>query len=690
MTFSKILTYSLTIGILSITATTLFAQRVEKRIDQSWDFKIADKPVEKVKLPHTWNAVDAADGGGEANSSVDATSYLRAPGTYTTFLEVKKEDTKRYFLNFEGSSIVTIVSVNGQRIGRHEGAFGAFTFEITDALKSGNNQIEVIADNTFNINIPPISGDFSIFGGLYRHVNLIETPKDCISPLYNGTNGVLITQTKLDDQEGILTVKAYHDHKTQTPSKINFSILNANGHIITQQSMTVPHSSETLFNAITMPLTVPNPIRWNGLENPYLYTVKVDLMQGDKVIDTITDQWGFRTLEITRDSGFVLNGTPMRLHGVNRHQDREHVGTAQSDTQQLEDMALIKEIGANTVRLAHYIHAPIVYKQCDRLGIIVYAEAPIIDRTNNTKAFTNNALQQLKELIYQNQNRCSIAVWSLSNELGNGPNGRASKGEFELMQAMYDLAKEIDPTRPRVIAANGFRAANEIADHVAFNTYPGWYGGNFYFLTGDIKAWRAKYKNKSIAVSEYGAGGGPNTHEFPVNRSHTIHPFHPEEYQSICHEQQWRSIKNAEVWGSYVWNMFDFGADQRTEGEHEGRNDKGLVSYDRKTRKDAFYFYKANWSKEPMVHITSKRFSERKPGLMPVKVYSNCDEVSLYMGNHFVGTSKGDDCGVFTFDNVCFDKGERTLKAVGKKDNVTVEDISIVNINNNNNNKIGS
>lgn len=640
-----------------------------ERLEKGWQLSAPGEKTETVSVPHCWNAIDGADGGGTTNSSVDGTGFWRGAKTYTRDLSISPKKDKRYFLRFEGASLSTDVNVNGKKIGHHDGAFGAFCYEITPFLNQDENSVSVTVDNTFNSDIPPVSGDFTMFGGLYRPVTLIETGMTCINPANPlASSGIQLSQQRLTDKEGVLDISAII---SGNPSKVVATVTDANGKQVTETVLSTENSESK------GTITVQNPTRWNGIQNPYLYSVTVSVYADGKKTDEVTQKWGFRTVEIDTARGFVLNGKPMKLRGVNRHQDKEGLGWALSDADHETDIRIMREMGVDAWRAAHYPQASKMYELCDEAGILVWAEIPVVDRVNKTDTFFANAKIQLHEMIQQHRNHPSIVMWGISNELGNGKNGSMSKGAMELMEELYTLSKQLDPTRYCVLAANARRKENTIVDHVGFNTYPGWYGGNAESMKGIITGWCKAYPTKGICVSEYGAGASVKDHEYPVKRPKTIHPFHPEEYQTYCHEHQYRAIKNSapQLWGSYVWNMYDFGADDRREGDHMGRNDKGLVSYDRETRKDAFYLYQANWTSEPMVHLNSRRFTERK-GItaMPFKAFSNCDTVELFLNGKSIGVQKPNDICAFEWVDVSLTSGKNTVKAIGKKDGKTVTD----------------
>lgn len=650
-----------------------------KTLTSEWTFqRDCDSTAQTVSLPHCWNTIDAADGG-TAVRSVNGEGYWRGTATYTRDLKLTPRNNNRYFLYFEGSSITTDVRVNNQKAGTHSGSFGAFCYEITTLLNPEKNILSVSVDNAVNPDIPPLSGDFSVQGGIYRPVTLIEKPNLCIYPSELGTLGVSFTQGILNNDKGELGVTVDISGKFLKNTEVVVTVEDRNGSTVMEKIIPFEYRHVTAIPeryTVADTVTVTNPVRWDGIQNPYLYRVTTALRHNGKIIDEVTQHWGFRTLEIDPKRGFILNGKVIKLRGVNRHQDKEFKGWALSQKDEINDIKMIVDMGANALRCAHYPHSSHIYRLCDKAGLIVWAEIPIVDITRDNEVFFKNAKNQLNEMIAQHRNHPSIAMWSISNELHNGPYAKTSRGQDKLMSEMLDICQKTDPSRPCVMAANRFHPENKIPDHLGFNTYPGWYSGVPSDMSKLIGEWCVAYPNKGICVSEYGAGASIRHHEYPVKRPKTTGQWHPEEWQNICHEGQYRGIKNApaQCFGSFVWNMFDFASDAKKEGDHMGRNDKGLVTYDRKIAKDAYYFYQANWTTDPMTYITSRRFMTRPAGKMPFKVYSNCERAELFLDGLSLGTQKPNDIAVFEWQNVDLTPGNHTVEVRAVKNGKTVSD----------------
>ena len=616
-----------------------------------WSFARGDQPDQwqPVVIPHTWNAQDGT-----------TADYYRGPATYRCRFDAPAiSQGNRTFIRFEGVSQDATVWLNGKRLGRHRGAFTAFCFELTALLKPTGNELRVEVTNAHDNDIMPLEGDFTIFGGIYRPVELWVLPKVCFTPLDYASTGVYISQTAVSQQHARLDVKAKVDACGETISpSLRTTVFDPEGRVVATAD-----AGNAMFKGglveFNQPIEIDRPQLWDGLDNPQRYRFVCQLVADGKVLDEVDVQMGLRYFKVDPHKGFFLNGRSYPLHGVNRHQDRQGMGWAITQQEHDQDMAMIQEIGANCIRLAHYPHSGYFYDLCDRAGMMVWAEIPYIGRGTRTAAFDANAMQQLTELIRQNYNHESIFCWSLFNELG-GP-GKP----HELVELLNDLAHSEDPTRLTVAAVNNDgRPENDMPDIIAYNTYPGWYWSG-----PDAMQWAIDWKynpesDRAIGISEYGAGASVNQHDQHITKApKTDGPYHPEEWQAIVHEVNYREIaKRPYVWGSFVWNMFDFASAGRHEGDTMGINDKGLVTYDRQTRKDAFFFYQANWSRRPMVYITSRRHTQRTEAKTDIKVYSNCNKVDILLnGQPLTVESRG--MGIFVARDVTLRHGENQIVA---------------------------
>lgn len=636
----------------------------------------------RVSIPHTWNALDAQDGKPRATELRPA-GYRMTAGWYRQTLDIPVSfSEQRTFLRFSGASVVKDLYVNGRFVGQHRGAFAAFAFEITDFVSPGEPAtIAIRVDNTrrqgrdyrdepipFNmkqLDIAPLRGDFNLYGGLYRGIELLTKPVVCISPLEFASPGIYVDQKDVTREHAKLSIDTLISN-AGSPRTVSLiaELTDADGKPVASATEEVTVSSETTH---TLELGIDQPRLWDGIQDPYRYTLHVTVANPDGTEDTVTQRIGIRSLVYEKGIGFVLNGKPIRLHGVNRHQDWQDRGWAITRRHHEIDFEMIREIGSNAVRLAHYPQDAYVLELCDRLGLITFIEIPLVGVTHASAAFEDNLKEQLQEMIHQHYNRAGIPMWGLWNELRPNPDFPNPK---PLVQALHDLARAEDPSRPTIAAADvGSEAVSglrDVSDLLSWNLYPGWYGDSAPSAMAEyIKERIGRDDRDLIGVSEYGAGASIYQHEDwselvqPGNRA----PWHPEEWQSFFHEETWAAIAASEhVWGSFVWNMFDFAADHRDEGDRQGINDKGLVTHDRSVRKDAFFFYKAVWTKEPVLHITSRRYTPRPVGAATIKVYSNADSVKLRVnGKQIDGITH--DGVIFQWPAQNLASGETTVEA---------------------------
>ena len=584
-------------------------------LNTGWTFT-KEEHSEPVTLPHTWNAVDGQDGGND---------YYRGSCTYALQLPaIRLPEGGRAVLQFDGVAMTAVVNLNGQKVAEHKGGYSTFRVDITDVLQDTNN-LTVEVDNSDNDTVYPQKADFTFYGGIYRDVTLHILPAAHFAMEENGAVPVKVTPvvTDLATRRCEVTVEAL----VVDADRVRFALDG--------QEMSAPVENGTAKAVFTL----ENARLWNGLDDPYLYTVTASLDNGE----TRSARFGCRKFEIDPQEGFFLNGRSYPLRGVSRHQDRKGVGVAITKEMMEEDLALILEMGANTIRLAHYQHAQAFYDLCDEKGLVIWAEIPYITmHMHNGRA---NTLTQMEELIVQNYNHPCIAVWGLSNEIT-----AASPVNEELLEnhrALNDLAHRLDPTRPTTMA-NVFMLEItspilEIPDVNSYNLYFGWYLGELDQNDDFFDEYHAKYPDRCIGFSEYGADANPAYQTSAPERGD-----YTETYQCVYHEHMAKMIAERPwLWATHVWNMFDFAADGRDEGGKNGENQKGLVTFDRKIKKDAFYLYKAYWSKEAFVHTCGSRYVDRAEDVTEVKVYSNLPEVALYVDGRLQETKQGDK--VFTF-----------------------------------------
>ena len=591
--------------------------RKEQLLNQNWNFTGPDGARIQLNLPHTWNAQDGQDGGND---------YWRGTCTYEKTFEMPAFDAhaERVYLEFQGVNASAQVTLNGQQIMTHDGGYSTFRSDITDYLQAENRLI-VAVDNSVNDRVYPQKADFTFYGGIYRDVKLIVVNQHHFDLDYFGGCGIAVSST-VEGSNGQVRVRTWHNGQ-----QAQISLLDAEGNVVAAGE------------GEDVTLTIENVHLWDGVVDPYLYTCRGVLLQDGKEVDAVSVNFGVRSFRIDPQKGFFLNGRSYPLHGVSRHQDRKGLGNALTKAHHDEDMELIREIGANTVRLAHYQHDQYFYDLCDRYGMVVWAEIPYI--SEHMPNGRENTVSQMKELIVQNYNHPSICVWGLSNEITISTKDK--KDMLDNHRMLNDLVHEMDPSRPTVLACYAvcgpFNQVAHISDIVSWNLYLGWYVPGLFLNDLWIDFFHWKYPNRCLGFSEYGCEGMPNLHS-----SHPRRGDHTEEYQAKYHAYMLDCFERRPyMWANHVWNMFDFAADARDQGGEPGMNHKGLVTFDRKIKKDSFYLYKAWWNPEPMVHIAGKRYVDRPEKYTTVQVYSNQPEVTLYADGKKVRTQKGNK--IFTF-----------------------------------------
>ena len=611
-------------------------------LNRQWAFaKTADIPAalptdwELVDLPHSWNAVDGQDGGAD---------YFRGTCQYAkTITKADLPDADKYYLQIHGANSSADVILNGKVLAHHDGGYSTWRVDLTDALEA-ENLLVVSVDNAPNSNVYPQVADFTFYGGLYRNVELVCVSESHFDLDYYGGPGIKVTPV-MQDKDAKVTVEVFVTNR-QEDQKLRYTLTNAEGKVVGSYDGPVTKLNFMIRSAHL----------WHGRKDPYLYSVKAELVSNGEVIDTVSTRFGCRSFEIDPERGFILNGEEYPLRGVSRHQDRWGIGNALLPEHHIEDMDLICEVGATTIRLAHYQHDQFFYDLCDERGMIIWAEIPYI--SNHMPTGRENTISQMKELIVQNYNHPSIVVWGLSNEITM--NGAGDKDLLENHHILNDMVHDMDKTRLTTMAVLSMCSMDEeyvhIPDTVSYNHYFGWYGGETSMNGPWFDKFHAKYPNQPIGCSEYGC---------EALNWHTSDPRqgdYTEEYQAYYHEELIKQLFTRKyIWATHVWNMFDFGADARAEGGENGQNHKGLMTFDRKYKKDSFYAYKAWLSDEPFVHICGKRYVDRVEDVTKVTVYSNQPSVELFANGESLGVKEAADH--FFYFNVP-NAGETVLTAV--------------------------
>lgn len=578
------------------------ADSVPERMPERWYW---------VNLPHTWNAIDGQDGGND---------LYRGTAFYAKELEKSElPEADLYYLELCGANSSASVYVNGRKLASHDGGYSTWRVNITDALKA-KNLIVIEVDNSVNDTVYPQHADFTFYGGLYRNVNILAVSSSHFDLDYFGGPGIQVTP-EVTGTSANVNVEVFVTNRTDA-QQIRYTIKDAEGNVV----------AETTCADTAVSFTLENVHLWNGRKDPYLYTAEAVLEENGTDLDNVSARFGCRTFRIDPENGFILNGKEYPLRGVSRHQDRWGIGNALLPEHHEEDMDLICELGATTIRLAHYQHDQYFYDLCDERGMVVWAEIPYIS-THMPKG-RENTISQMKELIVQNYNHPSIFVWGLSNEITMG--GESDEDLLENHRILNDLVHEMDKTRLTTIACLSTCSIDDpyiqIPDVVSYNHYFGWYGGNTSMNGPWFDNFHERHPNIPIGCSEYGC---------EALNWHTSNPDqgdYTEEYQAYYHEELIKQLYTRKyLWATHVWNMFDFGADSRNEGGENGQNHKGLITFDRKYKKDSFYAYKAWLSEDPFVHICGKRYVDRVEDVTKVTVYSNQPEVELFANGVSLG-----------------------------------------------------
>ena len=654
---------------------SMFAQRQDILLNNDWNFRFSHQVQKgtgvRVDLPHTWNAQDALSG------KID---YKRGIGNYEKNLFIRPEwKGKRLFIRFEGVNNIADVFINRRHIGEHRGGYGAFIFEITGKVEYGKeNSILVRVNNGEQLDIMPLVGDFNFYGGIYRDVHLLITDETCISPLDYASPGVRLIQDSVSHRYAKVRAIVDLSNGSSGNQEVELNVRLLDGQRVVKEGTKNVNLSGNEVMQQELTFEIDQPHLWNGRQDPFLYQAEVTLFRNGQMVDRVTQPLGLRFYRIDPDKGFFLNGKHLPLKGVCRHQDRSEVGNALRPQHHEEDAALMLEMGVNAVRLAHYPQATYFYDLMDKNGIIVWAEIPFVGPGGyNDKGFVDlpafraNGKEQLKELIRQHYNHPSICVWGLFNELtelGDNP--------IEYIKELNVLAHQEDTTRPTTSASNQMGDLNFITDAIAWNRYDGWYGGTPADLGKWLDRMHKDHPEICIAISEYGAGASIYHQQDSLVKTVPTSWWHPENWQTYYHIENWKTISSRPyVWGSFVWNMFDFGAAHRTEGDRPGINDKGLVTFDRKVRKDAFYFYKANWNREePMLYLTGKRNTVRTQRLQTITAFTNLSGAELFVNGKSYGKAIPDSYAILEWKNVELEPGENEIKVVSTNKKLPLSD----------------
>lgn len=665
--------------VLATIACAGYSQRLVRNLNRSWEFtpgwEVRAGVSEPINVPHTWN-LDAL---------AALPTYHRGLMNYFRRVDVPREWAgKRVYLRFKGANQTADVYINSKHIGQHKGGYTAFCFDVTPLVNFGaSNSIWVRLTNAQDMDVMPLVGDFNMYGGIYRDVELLVTPAMHISPTDYASSGVYVTPTFVSPEKASLTVRAMINGTSGTTGDVRFFVRDASGAALDSVVSRVKIGASGSETVMAM-FNISKPHLWHSTVDPNLYKADVVVYSMDKAKkvdkDSVGVNFGLRTVEIDANNQFLLNGKPFRIQGVTRHEDVALLGNAMYAQDHERDVQIMRDMGVNAVRLTNYPQSDYFLDLCDRAGIMVWSEIPFtgpgLNRDkgyNDSEAFRENGEQQLVEMIRQQYNHPSIIVWGLFNEL-------TQRGDDPLnyLRSLAETAKNEDPYRLTAGASNQDGAINFVTDLVGFNKTDGWIAG----LPADIGTWgasvRKDFPKLKVALSDYGAGASIYQHQDSLLKPVAASYWHPEQWQSYLHEQYWRVISTKNYfWGTFVGAMFDFGSASRREGTRAGINDHGLVTFDRTVKKDAYYFYKANWNKdERFVYLASRRFVERSTPVQTFTVYSPCEMVQLIINGEPLAQIASDGQGTFVWRGCKLRRGENLIEARsidGLTDSYTIE-----------------
>ena len=664
--------------LLSCALILAFASLAQPRqrigFNEGWQFKklpnadnvkfatAADTVWHPVDVPHTWNNIDMQNA---------KNSYYAGDAVYEkNYVPEEAQKSRRHYIRFEGVGEQAELFVNDVWVGRHKGGYSAFCFDITDFLKFGqDNKIRVKVSNKAAADVIPVNHHlFGVYGGIYRPVEIIVTAPTHFATTDYASSGIYITQKEVSEQSATVHVKAKIDTKRERRGQYEYevSIADQQGNPVVsdKQEITVEPAGTQSFTAS---FKIDNPHLWNGLADPYLYKVTASLYENGQKIDEVIQPLGLRTVVAVAGDGFYLNGKKVPMYGVCRHQDREGLGSALTNKEHAEDLELIREIGATTIRFAHYQQSDYIYSKCDSIGFLIWAEIPFVNRVTTFEA--DNAKQQLTELIRQSFNHPSIYVWGLHNEVYKPHDYTAA-----LTAQLHDLAKTEDPDR-YTVSVNGYghmnHPVNRNADIQGMNRYFGWYERTIGAMNEWIEKLEKEYPDNKLILSEYGAEANINQQQEKLGESwNFVSQFYPETYATKTHETHWPIIaKHPYIIASYLWNMFDFATPATHQGGVPARNMKGMVTFDRKVKKDVFYWYKANWSKEPVLYLTQRRLTERENKVTDITVYSNVGKPVVFLnGRKLPAPEQGNTDVHYILKDVTLKKGKNIIRTEVTKD----------------------
>lgn len=664
-----------------------FLPRYKIAINSNWQFFKGEKPQEdtteweRINLPHSWNTEDPFD---------EEPGYFRGVGWYRKVLNADAFPKKnKAFIYFEAANQHARVFVNGERVGEHKGGYTAFCFDITNELKEGDNLLEVRLDNSHDPAVPPLKGDFNFYGGIYRDVYIVLTDAIHFDMLDHASPGVYITTPYVDSAEAQIRLRGTIQNEGEPAGMAGLAveIRDRSGKKAGVFERFIRLDSES--NTFDWDFSFLTPELWSP-GTPNLYSIAIQVKDGEsgQVLDEIVQPLAFRWHNFDPDEGFFLNGKPLKLIGVNRHQDLPGKANALSNAEHLRDMEMIKSMGANFFRTAHYPQDPTVLEACDRLGLIVTMEIPLDHEITDSPEFYANCKTMMREMIRQYHNHPSIVIWAYMNEMFLGRNlerDREAIGKIvAFARDLEALAREEDSTRYTMIPNHGdFNVYHEsgltrIPMIVGWNLYYGWYEEGMDGFGEFMDRAHRELPEKPLILTEYGAGADPRLRSMePVRFDFSV------DWENAFHQSHLEQIMERPfLAGAAVWNMFDFGSENRRDAVPHVNN-KGLCGFNREP-KDAFYLYQAWLSEEPVLKLMPAGWAHRAGiknlsdplCVQTVWAYGNVEKAELLHNGRSLG-EKALEQHVASW-KVPFSNGENKLELRSGADGASIQDIQMV------------
>ena len=659
-------------------------QRVVYTINDGWKFTKGspfeaqltgcdDSSWETVNIPHTWNDKDADD---------ETPGFYRGPVWYRKQLFIdKSQEGRRAVIYFEGANQEVRFYLNGQFVGEHKGGYTRFCFDITPHLRYGQeNLFAIYVNNVYNPNIPPLSADFTFFGGIYRDVYL-----QFMNPVHIATNdyassGVYIRTPEVNNSAASVEITTLLTNDMSQPTEIRVEniICDADGKEVKKTQAEVKLAAGETKTDISKKIKIDSPRLWD-IDDPYRYMVYTRILDKRKgtLLDEVVNPLGLRWFKFDSEKGFFLNGKGRKLIGTARHQDYFQKGNALRDELHVQDVLLLKEMGGNYLRVSHYPQDPVIMEMCDKLGIVTSVEIPVVNAVTETEEFLHNSVEMAKEMVRQDFNRPSVMIWGYMNEIflrRPYTEGKQLEDYYrfteKVARALEATIREEDPSRYTMMAYHNMPQyyedahLTEIPMIQGWNLYQGWYEPDINEFQRLLDRAHKAYKGKVLMVTEYGPGVDPRVHSYQPERFDFS-----QEYGLVYHKHYLNEMmKRPFIAGSSLWNLNDFYSESRVDAVPHVNN-KGVVGLNRE-KKDVYWFYKTALSRRPILVIGNREWKSRggvvntaqKECIQSVPVFSNAEEVELFVNNKSLGKKKIENN--YALFDVPFVGGENLLEAV--------------------------